>query len=215
MAEFFRRGRPLGLAKAPSSLARSWRMGWTRMTWPSLDSCTEAATMETSMAVRAQRRPAAYGVPAKLTTPCLSASRVTVSPAVASPVVTGQEAGRPWKLATADACCWLPLPVTYTVTRIGGPGRCLVVRQARPPDPPDGSGFTNLSPQRCGKSPDNSGRCDVRVHPEQVRGVVLGFQPAETSVVGSVGGADLLWRVICGDVVDIGLVLHQGCQLVP
>jgi len=40
MAEFLRRGRPLGLAKAPSSRARSCRMGWTRMTWPSRDSCT-------------------------------------------------------------------------------------------------------------------------------------------------------------------------------
>jgi len=48
----------LGLAKAPSSPARSWRMGWTRMTCPSLDSCTEAATMATSMAVRAHLRPA-------------------------------------------------------------------------------------------------------------------------------------------------------------
>jgi hypothetical protein len=58
MAEFLRRGRPFGLASAPSSRARSCRIGWTRMTFPSLDSCTDPATMHTSMAVRAQRCPA-------------------------------------------------------------------------------------------------------------------------------------------------------------
>jgi hypothetical protein len=52
-------GRPLGLAKAPSSRSRSWRMGWTRMSLPSLDSCTEAATIDTSMACRARIRPQA------------------------------------------------------------------------------------------------------------------------------------------------------------
>jgi hypothetical protein len=38
--------------------------------------------MQTSMAVRAHPRPAAYGVPAKLTTSAASASRATVSLAV-------------------------------------------------------------------------------------------------------------------------------------
>jgi hypothetical protein len=51
---------------------------------PSLDSCTGPATMVTSMAWRAHRRPHAYGVPAKLTTPPPSASRVTLSPLVTS-----------------------------------------------------------------------------------------------------------------------------------
>jgi hypothetical protein len=84
IAEFLRRGRPLGLANAPSSRLRSCRIGCTRIILPSLDSCTDPATIETSTCWRAQRRPAAYGVPAKLTTPAASASRVTVSPAVAS-----------------------------------------------------------------------------------------------------------------------------------
>ena len=53
MAEFLRRGRPWGLAKAPSSRERSWRIGWTRMTLPSLDSWTDPATMVTSMGWRA------------------------------------------------------------------------------------------------------------------------------------------------------------------
>ncbi|MGH3522821.1 MAG: tyrosine-type recombinase/integrase [Mycobacterium sp.] len=57
-AEFLRRGRPLGLANAPSSRARSCRIGWTRMTLPSRDSCTDPATMDTSMDWRAQPRPA-------------------------------------------------------------------------------------------------------------------------------------------------------------
>jgi hypothetical protein len=35
MAEFLRRARPRGLAKAPSSRERSWRIGCTRMTLPS------------------------------------------------------------------------------------------------------------------------------------------------------------------------------------
>jgi hypothetical protein len=53
------------------------------MILPSLDSWTDPATMDTSMEVRAYRRLHAYEVPAKLTTPA-SASRVMVSPAVAS-----------------------------------------------------------------------------------------------------------------------------------
>jgi hypothetical protein len=60
VAEFFLLGLPLGLANAPSSLARSWRMGWTRMTWPSLDSWTDPATMVPSMEACAQRRPAGW-----------------------------------------------------------------------------------------------------------------------------------------------------------
>src|SRR6185312_14080293 len=63
------RGRPLGLANAPSSRERSCRIGCTRMTWSSTDSCTEPATMVTSMLARAQARPARYGVPAKQTVP--------------------------------------------------------------------------------------------------------------------------------------------------
>ena len=51
------RGRPLGVAKAPCSLARSWRMGWTRMTFPSQEICTEPATMATSTWRRPQLRP--------------------------------------------------------------------------------------------------------------------------------------------------------------
>ena len=51
----------MGLANAPSSRARSCRIGWTRMTLPSRDSCTDPATIETSMAWRAQRRPALSG----------------------------------------------------------------------------------------------------------------------------------------------------------
>jgi hypothetical protein len=59
VAEFFRLGRPFGLAKAPSSRERSWRIGWIRMTLPSLDSCTDPATMVTSIEAFAHRRPAA------------------------------------------------------------------------------------------------------------------------------------------------------------
>jgi len=33
-AEFLLRGRPLGLANAPSSRARSCRIGWTRLSRP-------------------------------------------------------------------------------------------------------------------------------------------------------------------------------------
>ena len=60
MAEFLRRARPRGLAKAASSRERSWRIGWTRMTLASLDSCTGPATMVTSRQVRPQDRPARY-----------------------------------------------------------------------------------------------------------------------------------------------------------
>ena len=66
MAEFLRRARPRGLAKAASSRERSWRIGWTRMTLTSLDSYTDPATMVTSRQVRAQDRPARYSVPAKV-----------------------------------------------------------------------------------------------------------------------------------------------------
>jgi HTH-like domain len=44
------------------------------MSLPSWDSCTEPATIDTSMEVRAHRRPHWYGVPAKLTTPAPSAA---------------------------------------------------------------------------------------------------------------------------------------------
>ncbi|HEY5400526.1 MAG TPA: hypothetical protein VIL16_34580 [Trebonia sp.] len=54
------------------------------MTWPSLDSCTDPATMVTSIGACAQRRPAAQVLSAKVMTPVLFASLVTVSPAVAS-----------------------------------------------------------------------------------------------------------------------------------
>ena len=60
MAEFLRRARPRGLAKAASSRERSWRIGWTRMTLASLDSCTGPATMVTSRQVRPRDRPARY-----------------------------------------------------------------------------------------------------------------------------------------------------------
>jgi len=54
------------------------------MTWPSLDSCTDPATMVMSIVACAQRRPAAQVLSAKVMTPVLFASLVTVSPAVAS-----------------------------------------------------------------------------------------------------------------------------------
>jgi len=34
-------------------------------------------------------------------------------------------------------------------------------------------------------------------------------------VVGSVRRPDLVWWVTCGDVVDVGAVVHEGCHLVP
>ena len=79
-----RRGRPCGVANAPCSLVRSWRMGCTRMTFPSMESCTDPATIATSTLRPAQARPARYVAPAKETAPA-STSRVTVSPVVASP----------------------------------------------------------------------------------------------------------------------------------
>ena len=42
------RGRPSGVAKAPCSLERSWRMAWTLMTLPLAEIWTEPATMATS-----------------------------------------------------------------------------------------------------------------------------------------------------------------------
>jgi integrase len=56
-ADFARRGRPRGVANAPSSLDRSCRIGWTRITLPSTASWTEPATIATCTLARAQRRP--------------------------------------------------------------------------------------------------------------------------------------------------------------
>ncbi len=62
--------------------ARSWRIGWTRMTLPSTDSGTDAPTIATSMLVRAHSRLARQLAPAKLIPPA-SAMRVAVKPVVA------------------------------------------------------------------------------------------------------------------------------------
>jgi primosomal protein N' len=83
-------------------------MGWMRMTLPSRDSCTDPATIETSMAVRAHRRPHAYGVPAELTTPPPSASRVTVNPAVASRARRATPEDGSWRQAAERLL--MPLP---------------------------------------------------------------------------------------------------------
>jgi hypothetical protein len=77
-------GSSFGVGERAELAGRVVPDGWTRMTWPSLDSCTDAATMETSMAWRAHRRPAAYKVPAKLTTPTASADRLAPMPGRAS-----------------------------------------------------------------------------------------------------------------------------------
>jgi hypothetical protein len=88
------------LANAPSSRERSWRMGCTRITRPSLDSCTDPATIATSTDCRAQRMLHRWGAPAKLIDPLLSTMRVTVSPTVASrarvaPAIATGRSGRP------------------------------------------------------------------------------------------------------------------------
>jgi hypothetical protein len=64
-----------------------WRRGargrlsrTTRITLPSLDSCTAPPTIATSIDARAHARPAGYAAPAKLTDPFASAIRVTVTP---------------------------------------------------------------------------------------------------------------------------------------
>ncbi len=74
------RGRPLGLANAPSSRERSCRIGCTRMTLRHRRQLHRAGHDGDVDAGRAQARPARYGVPAKLTMPSPSAIRVTVSP---------------------------------------------------------------------------------------------------------------------------------------
>ena len=79
-AALLRRGRPLGLANAPSSRERSCRIGCTRTTRSSTDSCTDPATMATSMLARAHARPARYALPAKQIVPSPSALRVTAEP---------------------------------------------------------------------------------------------------------------------------------------
>ena len=79
------RGRPFGVANAPSSLARSWRIGCTRTTRPldrELHRPGHDRHLHVGCGPTAGRRHTAD--PAKLTTPLLSALRVTVSPTVAS-----------------------------------------------------------------------------------------------------------------------------------
>lgn len=73
----------MGVAKAPCSLAGSWRAAWTRMTRPAVESCTVAPTRLTCTDLPRCARPAAYIVPAKLTYPLASTTRVTLTPAVA------------------------------------------------------------------------------------------------------------------------------------
>jgi hypothetical protein len=90
------RGRPCGVANAPCSLARSWRIGWMRTMVPSQTICTDPATMETSTSFPRQARPARYMVPAKDTCPLASTIRVTTIP-----VVTARGVRRPWR-GTAD-----------------------------------------------------------------------------------------------------------------
>ncbi len=56
MAEFLRRG-VLWVGERAEFAGPVLPDGWTRMTLPSLASWTDPATIETSMAWRAQRRP--------------------------------------------------------------------------------------------------------------------------------------------------------------
>lgn len=53
------------------------------MAWPSLDSCTDPATIATSTDCRAQRIPTHYGVPVNLTDPPASTIRVAIRPTAA------------------------------------------------------------------------------------------------------------------------------------
>ena len=71
----------MGVAKAPCSLAGSWRAGWTLTSLPSIDSCTDPATKVTVTWWRAHIRPARYMAPAKLIEPLPSAMRSTEGPA--------------------------------------------------------------------------------------------------------------------------------------
>jgi hypothetical protein len=98
---------------------------------PSLDSCTGPATMVTSMAWRAHRRPHAYGVPAKLTTPPPSASRVTLSPLVTSRarrwgdrprLAVGLVLAQPLGVRGDDhPACTMPASPPATTTSTGSP----------------------------------------------------------------------------------------------
>ena len=91
----------------------------TRMTLPPWLSCTDPATIVTSMLCRAHARPQPYAAPAKLTTPLLSASRVTVTSATVPPrsshhgVYTTAPTGRSTSLAdTRWSSVSAPGPVT-------------------------------------------------------------------------------------------------------
>jgi hypothetical protein len=86
------RGRPCGVANAPCSLVRSWRMGWVCTIAPSQVIWTDPATMQTSTCFPRQARPARYMVPANDTYPLASTMRVTTIPPLAARAVR-----RPWR----------------------------------------------------------------------------------------------------------------------
>src|SRR5262245_59647771 len=56
-------------------------------------------------------------------------------------------------------------------------------------------------------------RPNVLVHPKEVLGIVLGLDLPETRIVGAIGGADCVLRLIVAEVVHIAGGGHEGLHL--
>src|SRR5262245_8636998 len=62
-------------------------------------------------------------------------------------------------------------------------------------------------PQRSGHGPD------VLVHAEEVLRIVLGLHLPETRIVGAIGGADRVLRLVVAEVIHIAARGHEGLHL--